>query len=592
MSGRICYEMDMDNVTYDYFGITAPLTQNIGSDPMPTFGSSVVKKNGSSYSNSECRVTAECERGYGSIDGAKAYKKGEKGTLTAKPAAGCVFDHFEVKSTENGKMTGWNGSQYDYPTTKVKTYKEETITLTDSIDKSYTVRAVFKVFDDTPDDMKVSVKVELECTDDADGWNSDNIPVDLVDSAGEKHRWDVSRTSLDDEKEKVSHTFDLGTASPVAVYVYPDFGGGLTFRSYGLKARMWVNGSGNAMESDEVVIRSWPFVFSISGDDYMHISFENFGNSTIGDASFTKCSDAWNRAKNDPSHTLRLDSAWLLDSPLELGSGQSVNIDLNGYPIIRTIKKTQNDGELFKVAEGATLTITDSTPSRKSSGSFTGGSIQGGRSDNTAGLIECQGTLVMTGGTLYNGGTTDKGGAIKLSGSAKATLTGVLISNCWTDKATFYNNEGGAIYMSNKANATLKNCTIRQCRAYDYGGGIYLEDNDNRLSCENVDMVSCTADDNQGGGVYQDHGETNWVGGCIKNCRAGEDNGGGFYQNNGKAYFQNVDFEGNYSEDNGGAFYCDTEDGLWFIGCNITQNHADDDGGAIYMNNSNFPHSK
>ena len=589
ISGRICYELDYDPVTYDTYGITAPLSQNIGSDPMPTFGSSKVTKSGGTYKNDEYRVTAECDRGYGSVEGVGAYRKGDAVTLTAKPAAGCVFDHFEVKTADNTHdWTGWNGSKYYYPIVIVKTYKEETIKLTNSIDKSYTVRAVFKIFDDTPDDMKVNVKVELECTDDAGGWNSNIIPVDLVDSAGEKHRWDVNRISLDDVKEKVSHTFNLGTASPVAVYVYPDFGGGLTFRNYGLKARIWVNENGNAMESSEVIIRSWPFASSLSGDDYMNISFENYGNSTVGSNTFIKCSDAWDNAKKSSGSKIVLTSAWLLDRPLELSSGQTVNLDLNGYPIIRTIKKTQDDGELFKINEGATLNISDSSPTRKSSADFTGGSIQGGRSDNTAGLIECQGTLVMTGGTLYNGGTTDKGGAVKLTGSGKANLTGVLISNCWSDKATFYQNEGGAIYMSNKANATLKDCTIRFCRAYDYGGGIYLEDDDNRLNCENVNMLTCTADNNQGGGVYQDYGETNWVGGSIKNCRAGEDNGGGFYQNNGKAYFQNVSFEGNYSEDNGGAYYCDTDAGLWFIGCKMLQNSADDDGGAIYMNKKNM----
>lgn len=90
------------------------------------------------------------------------------------------------------------------------------------------------------------------------------------------------------------------------------------------------------------------------------------------------------------------------------------------------------------------------------------------------------------------------------------------------------------------------------------------------------------------GGVYQDYGETHWVGGSIKKCRAGEDNGGGFYQNNGKTYFQDVSFEENYSEDHGGAYYCDTADGLWFINCKMIQNRADDDGGAIYMNKKNM----
>ena len=175
LSGRICYELNLDDVTYNTYGIYAPLSQNIGSDPIPTFGSSKVTKNGSSY------------------------KKGDKVTLTAKPAAGCVFDRFEINSTDDTHdWTGYNGSKYYYPTVTVKTYNQETITLTDKIDKSYTVKAVFKIFDETPDDMKVSVKLELECTNDAGGWNSDILPIDLVDSAGAAHRWEANRNDLDE----------------------------------------------------------------------------------------------------------------------------------------------------------------------------------------------------------------------------------------------------------------------------------------------------------------------------------------------------------------------------------------------------------
>ena len=583
LSGKVCYNITYDPVTGDWFYPPGPLSQNIGSDPYPTFGSAKVVENGNNYSNGGYQVKVETDRGYGTVEGAGEYAAGNKVTLKAMPAAGCLFERFEVKSSTDEKWTGFNGNQYDYPTVKIQTYDTAELTLTTDIKKSYTVRAVFKAFDEVPPDMKVTVKLELECTNDVGGWNRDILPIDIVDSAGEKHHWEADRNNLDDEHEKVSHTFDLGAASPVAVHVAPDFGGGLTFRSYGLKARLWVNDSGSAMESSEVIIRSWPFVSSRHNDDYMSISFENYGNSTVNGSSYTRCSDAWNRAKSE-SATIRLDSAWLLESPLELSSGQNVTLDLNGYPVIRASKKTQDDGELFKINAGATLNIIDSTPSRKSCGNFTGGSIQGGRSDNTAGLIECQGTLNMTKGTLYNGGTTDKGGAIKLSGSATANLTNVLISNCWSDKAVTYQNEGGAIYMKEKATAVLKNCTIRFCRAYDYGGGIYLEDDDNKLTCENVNMLACTADDNQGGGVYQDHGETHWVGGSIRNCRASVDNGGGFYQNNGKAYFENVTFDGNYSENHGGAYYCDTADGLWFINCKMTGNRADDDGGALYMN--------
>ena len=162
----------------------------------------------------------------------------------------------------------------------------------------------------------------------------------------------------------------------------------------------------------------------------------------------------------------------------------------------------------------------------------------------------------MNGGTLYNGGTNDVGGAIKLTGNASAKLTGVLISDCWSDKARTYQNEGGAIYMSGSATAELKDCAIRNCHAGDYGGAVYIEDEGNRLTCDNVTILNCKADDNYGGGVYQDEGETNWIGGTIANCSAGE-YGGGFYQRYGKVYMQNVSFEENSTTYDGGAFYLD-----------------------------------
>ena len=122
-------------------------------------------------------------------------------TLTAKPAAGCVFDHFEVKaSASSGDWIGFNGSTYDYPTVTISIYNEETITLTTAIDKSYTVRGVFKIYDTTPADLKVTVKLELECTNDVSGWNNDIIPVDLVDSAGVEHHWSASRNDLQRRK--------------------------------------------------------------------------------------------------------------------------------------------------------------------------------------------------------------------------------------------------------------------------------------------------------------------------------------------------------------------------------------------------------
>ena len=598
INGHSCWALnyedgDLSRAIPDSYGgnIKEVFTQNIGSDPYPTFGSSKVTKKGDSYVNEEYQVRAEYNREYGTVSGVGDYTSG-KVTLKATPAAGCVFEGFEVKSCKVGKMKNGSGSEFDCVEEVVTTYTEDKITLTDNINQSYTVKAKFGVYDEVPEDMRVTVKVELECTDDAGGWNSDNLPIELIDSAGELHLWVVNRNNLDDKGEKQSHTFYLGAATPVAVFATPDFGGGFTFRSYGLKAKMWVNGSGEAMESKEVIIRSWPFMSSKWGSDYMSITFENYGNSKVGNADknewedYTRVKDAWNKARNGKDLTIRLESAWLLEDVLELTHGQDVTLDLNGYPIIRTIKKTKNNGECIKVGSGSKLTIIDSNPNRASCGNFTGGCIMGGRSDNTAGLIECNGTLVMTGGTLYNGGTTDKGGAIKLNDNGSAELTNVLITNCWTSMAVFYQNEGGAIYMRDKAKVTMKNCTIRLCKALDYGGGIYLEDDSNELNCENVNLISCTAIENFGGGVHQDRGETEWIGGTIKNCSANDDDGGAFYQDDGEVYFENVRFESNKSSDNGGAFYCNTDDKTWFIGCTFIKNTASDNGGALYFDNN------
>lgn len=581
-----------------------PFYQNLGSDPIPRFTGSEVHK-GYDYYNDAYNVDITWQKGFGyvEVDGSYRFQDGvmyRSGfvDLKAFPAAGCEFDHYEITTSKTGNWTRWDGNTGDYPTVDVKTYPNTELRLTNSIDRCYSVKAVFKVFDDTPDDLKITAKVELKCTNSVGGWNSDIIPVYLVDSAGNQYLWEISRSNLDDEGETQTHEFKLGAASPVALYAHPDFGGGMTMRELGLQAKMWVNGSGEAVSSESVTISSWPFISSKYGDDYMHISFMDSGISKIGvkrsdgtveyySKKYTSCKDAWQTALNKGNDTvIQLQGAWLVENAMELSGNKTVTIDLNGFPIIRSIKKTTDDGELFKINSGSTLNFIDSFTTRKTASTFTGGSVQGGRSDNSGGLIECAGTLNMNGGTLYNGGTTDKGGALRLTGSGTANLTNVLISDCWTDKAVFYDNDGGAIYMRDNGAANLKNVTIRNCRAHDHGGAIYLEDDGNRLNCENVDVKTCKTNDNEGAGVYQDAGATNWVGGSFKNCKAESDDGGALYQNKGDLYQQNITFENNYTEDSGGVLYSNTDDNTWFIGCTMKGNVADDHGGAIYMNDN------
>ena len=88
----------------------------------PTFGSSEVSQSGGSFVNKEYCVRVECDRSYGSVEGAGTYQSGAV-TLKAKPAAGCVFDRFEVKSAAGGTMKGYDGTERGAPVEKIQTYK-------------------------------------------------------------------------------------------------------------------------------------------------------------------------------------------------------------------------------------------------------------------------------------------------------------------------------------------------------------------------------------------------------------------------------------------------------------------------------------
>ena len=280
-------------------------------------------------------------------------------------------------------------------------------------------------------------------------------------------------------------------------------------------------------------------------------------------------------------------SAWLTDSVLTLDNNKNIILDLNGYPMIRTIKKASKNGELIMVGTGTTLNIIDSRPDSRTCSAFNGGSIQGGRSSNTGGLIDVHGSFGMTGGALYNGGTTEDGGAIRVMGGA-VSLKNTLIANCWANKAKVVDNNGGAIAIMNKASVSLQDCTIRACLANEMGGGIYMKNKESTLKLTNVDILGCKANDEEGGAIHQDSGNVSWIGGSAVGCSAPSDDGGAIWQNNGELYCENIKFIDNKCEDLGGAVMINTDDPTWFVNCEFTRNVADDDGGAIYLDKNHL----
>ena len=466
-------------------------------------------------------------------------------------------------------------------------------------------------------------KIELECTDDAGGWNSSTIPVDLIDSAGKTYRWDVSCKSLDDTGKKVSRTFELGTARPVALKVYPDFGGGLTARSFGLKARTWIQVSTTTRKfveeyvTNKASIRSYPFTSSLNNNDYMYLTFGGYGMGTDGsyyeskegyfelevgsydvEGNDSNYKDEWKRTQRDAKDKtvfIQLRSPWVLDACLTVGdigsqqlSGKHVVLDLNGYPIIRALRNNADSGCLFKVDNGNILTIIDSNPESSTYTNITGGSIQGGKSKSGGGLIEVgqKGTFNMRGGTLYDGRTDISGGAIRNLGNMN--LENVRITGCKAEGSTVQDDDGGAIYSS--GTATLKNCTIDNCKSYDYGGAIIVDGGN--MTLEQVQITNCSTDDNEGGAIYVTGGGTlRYAGGTVKNCSAKKDDGGAIYQNKGTVTCSNVIFENNTSKKSGGAVYVNVSDeAAEFNNCTFNGNRAEDEGGAIYINKVSDKH--
>ncbi|MBQ7661053.1 MAG: hypothetical protein IJS44_03265, partial [Clostridia bacterium] len=230
---------------------------------------------------------------------------------------------------------------------------------------------------------------------------------------------------------------------------------------------------------------------------------------------------------------LTLGSDYTFDGQITVPSNAYLVVDLNGHNICRTRNgKMIDNGGVFLVKEGGTLTINDSNPNVKSGwGNIRGGIIMGGANSNGGGGITVERTacLYMNGGTIYDCRSDYHGGGICVNNGAKIVV--------------------------------LKNCRIHYCHTMNStddcsGGGIYAR-NVGRLELEKVDVTTCYSEDS-GGGVY-------YYGG-----------------NNGIFIISACYFDNNACKDDGGAVYFSSSEGGYFDKCTFTSNTAHDDGGAIY----------
>lgn len=251
------------------------------------------------------------------------------------------------------------------------------------------------------------------------------------------------------------------------------------------------------------------------------------------------------------------------DGGIYVPKGCNITIDLNGHRIWRRAEGEHiDDGEVFHVAEGATLTIVDSDPKHKWEGKpYTGGVIAGGSSNNGGGGLHIKNgaTVYIEGGTFYENSSSSEGGAINIDGSkAKLFIDGTKFLNNSASDALIERNYGGAIHCD-MASMEIRNSVFKSNMADNSGGAIY-----NELGA--FTLRNCTFESN----------ETKYEGGALY-----------MYALNGypRMLLEDNTFEKNKSTlSSAGAIYCSCRKGeVDIVRTKIKDNQSANKAGGIFV---------
>ncbi len=268
---------------------------------------------------------------------------------------------------------------------------------------------------------------------------------------------------------------------------------------------------------------------------------------------------------------LTLGSDYSFDGQIPVTNNGYLVVDLNGHKITRTRNgKKKDDGAVFIVKEGCTLTINDSNPTRNSGISdIKGGVITGGANSNGGGgiTVEKNANLFMNGGTIYQCSTDyDGGGICAKDGAKQIVLKKCSIVSCKTDDS-WDDCDGGGIYAKNVSRLELENVTVKNCSSEDYGGGVYYYGGNNGIFI----ISTCTFDNNL----------------------CGDDGGAVYYSSSEGGYFDKTTFTSNRANDDGGAIYAikngqpvyskKAEEPVMIRECKMTNNSCKDEGSAVFV---------
>lgn len=221
--------------------------------------------------------------------------------------------------------------------------------------------------------------------------------------------------------------------------------------------------------------------------------------------------DALKLAIKDGVSNIRLSGDITLSSHLNISSGTTLTIDLNGHELKRSLSQVDANGNVIRIASDATLTIQDGSGdnSGRISGGFAadgggiynggnlffkGGTITNCKVDHDGGAITNHGTIIMSGGLITGCQGADCGGIFNHQWCT-LVIEGGTISDCRSTAG------GGAVV--NKGNARISNCTFAGNTATTRSGAIW---NNNTLSVDQCSFTGNKATGNDGGALHLDGG--------------------------------------------------------------------------------------
>lgn len=246
-------------------------------------------------------------------------------------------------------------------------------------------------------------------------------------------------------------------------------------------------------------------------------------SSRSGEAEVSTPEDLASALRDSTKDTVKLTADIIIDTTLTVN--RAVTLDLNGFVLQRT-----GEGSVIKVEQGGNLTIADSNKNTEHKFAQTDG-LWVLVEDNSA-------TRKTVKGGIITGGNAQKGGGVYVAPGGKLNMTGGSIVGC---QASRY---GGGVYLDNNdqtgepSEFTMTSSSIIGCTASEHGGGVAVNPACTFTMNNGSEIRSCTA--RIGGGVYTNNNDTNGKGvftlrnGAILSCTA--DTSGFLFSQGGGVY--------------------------------------------------------